>query len=200
MAQCPQCADSTLVHAMLTENLAGYSCGKCLGTLVSLAAYRAWRESTGRDRLPTTAAAIADTSAADSIAAKKCPKCRSLMSKYRIRAEQTNRLDYCPHCDEVWLDDGEWSLVEGLALSGDFTRLFTQAWQNTVKTEVTEAMEAERLRSLLGSDYARVEEMLAWLQGHPRRLEILAILSRSRATTENAAQRAASVQKQITLL
>jgi Zn-finger nucleic acid-binding protein len=178
MALCPQCADSTLVHAMLTENLAAYSCGKCLGTLVSLAAYRAWRESTGRDRLPATPAAVADDAAADSIAAKKCPKCRSLMSKYRISAGKTNRLDYCPHCDEVWLDDGEWHLVEGLALSGDFARLFTQAWQNMVQVEVTEAMESDRLQALLGTDYGRIEELRAWLLAHPRRLEILAILRR----------------------
>ena len=32
-------------HTLLTDNLAAYSCGKCLGTLVSLVAYRAWRES-----------------------------------------------------------------------------------------------------------------------------------------------------------
>jgi Zn-finger nucleic acid-binding protein len=176
MAQCPQCADSTLVHAMLTENLPAYSCGKHLGTLVSLAAYRAWRENTGHDRLPATPAAVAD--AADSVAAKKCPKCRSLMSKYRISAEKTNRLDYCPHCDEVWLDDGEWQLVEGLAMSGDFARLFTQAWQNMVYVEVTEAMESGRLQSLLGPDYARVEELRAWILAHPRRLEILARLAR----------------------
>src|SRR3954468_18124521 len=106
MAQCPQCAGSTLVHAMLTDDLAGYSCGRCLGTLVSLLAYRAWREHAGRERLPATPAAVAD--APDSIGAMKCPKCRSLMSKYRISAEKTNRLDYCSHCDEVWLDEGEW--------------------------------------------------------------------------------------------
>jgi TFIIB-like protein len=180
MAQCPQCADSTLVHAMLAPNLAAYSCGKCLGTLVSLAAYRAWRESTGSDRLPAMSAAVPDTDAADSIAAKKCPKCRSLMSKYRISSEKTNRLDYCPHCDEVWLDDGEWHLVEGLALSGDFARLFTQAWQSMVQVEVTGAMEASRLRTVLGDDFARVEEMREWIQAHPRKLEILARLARKR--------------------
>jgi len=178
MAQCPQCADSTLVHALLTEGLAAYSCGKCFGTLVSLAAYRGWREGTGKGQLPQTPAAVAESEAPDSIAAKKCPKCRSLMSKYRISAEQTNRLDYCPHCDEVWLDDGEWHLVEGLALSGDFARMFTQAWQNTVRGEVTEAMETERLRDLLGDDYGRVEELREWIQAHPRRMEILARLSR----------------------
>jgi Zn-finger nucleic acid-binding protein len=123
-------------------------------------------------------AAVADNDAADSIAAKKCPKCRSLMSKYRISAEKTNRLDYCPHCDEVWLDDGEWQLVEGLALSGDFARLFTQAWQNMVHVEVTEAMEASRLRGVLGGDLARVEVMREWIQAHPRKLEILARLAR----------------------
>jgi hypothetical protein len=163
MAQCPQCADSTLVHAMLEPNLAAYSCGKCLGTLVSLAAYRAWRESAGRERLPVVPAAVADTDAADSIAAKKCPKCRSLMSKYRISAGKTNRLDYCTHCDEV---------------SGDFARLFTQAWQHMVQAEVTEAMEGSRLRGMLGNDFARVEEMREWIQAHPRKLEILARLAR----------------------
>jgi hypothetical protein len=178
MAQCPQCADSTLVYAMLEPSLAAYSCGKCLGTLVSLAAYRAWREAAGSGRLPVVPAAVPESDAADSIAAKKCPKCRSLMSKYRISAERTNRLDYCTHCDEVWLDDGEWHLVEGLALSGDFARLFTQAWQNMVQVEVTEAMEGSRLRGMLGNDFARVEEMREWIQTHPRKLEILARLAR----------------------
>lgn len=178
MANCPYCENSPLVHAMLTENLAALSCAKCLGTLVSLVAYRAWRESAGRNRLPATPVAVADAPAADSISAKKCPKCRSLMSKYRISAEKTNRLDYCPHCDEVWLDHGEWQLVEGLALSGDFARLFTQAWQNMVKVEVTEAMEASRLRGVLGDDFTRVEQMREWIQAHPRRLEILARLAR----------------------
>src|SRR5688572_17224366 len=122
MAQCPQCADSTLVHTMLAENLAAYSCGRCLGTLVSLVAYRAWRESSGRGRLPTAPDAIPDVDPPDSIGAKKCPKCRSLMSKYRISAEKHNRLDYCAHCEEVWLDDGEWQLVESLATNGEFTK------------------------------------------------------------------------------
>ena len=178
MAQCPQCVDSTLVHALLSDELAGYSCGRCLGTLVSLAAYRAWRENSGRGRLPVTPAAVADADAADSVAAKKCPKCRSLMSKYRISAEKTNRLDYCPHCDEVWLDDGEWHMVEGLALSGDFARVFTQAWQSSVRGEIGEAMEADRLRRVLGGDYERVEQISEWISKHPHRLAILARLAR----------------------
>jgi Zn-finger nucleic acid-binding protein len=178
MAQCPQCTDSPLVHTMLTEGLAGYSCGRCLGSLISLVSYRAWRESVGRARLPATSAAIRDADAADSVGAKKCPKCRSLMSKYRLSAERSNRLDYCPHCEEVWLDDGEWQLVESLVASGEFAKVFTQAWQHGVRADVSHAMEAQRLRELLGADYERVEQFAEWLSRQPSKQEILARLVR----------------------
>jgi Zn-finger nucleic acid-binding protein len=179
MALCPQCDDSVLVHTMLTDNLAAYSCGKCLGTLVSLVAYRAWRDHAGRAALKVTPAAVA-VDAADSIGAKKCPKCRSLMSKYRISAEKQNRLDYCPHCEEIWLDEGEWELVEGLAISGEFTKVFTQAWQYAVRAGLTTAMEEQRLRELLGADYERFAQFAEWLQAQPARQEILAQLQRRR--------------------
>jgi Zn-finger nucleic acid-binding protein len=181
MALCPQCDHSVLVHTLLTDNLAGYSCGHCLGTLVSLVAYRVWRERSEGNDLPTsTPMAEPESAPPDSIGAKKCPKCRSLMSKYRIRSDKTNRLDYCPHCEEIWLDEGEWRLVEGLVASGEFTKVFTQAWQYAVRAGVTAAMEEERLRELLGGDYERVAEFAEWVQSQPARAEILARLGRIR--------------------
>jgi Zn-finger nucleic acid-binding protein len=180
MALCPQCEHSTLVHTLLTEGLAAYSCGKCLGTLVSLVAYRAWREGPARSALKVLPAAIPEADAADSTGAKKCPKCRSLMSKYRVHAEKSNRLDYCPHCEEIWLDDGEWELVEGLVISGEFARVFTQVWQYAVRAGVTGAMEEQRLRSLLGADFERVAAFSEWLQTQPAKQEILARLARKK--------------------
>jgi Zn-finger nucleic acid-binding protein len=178
MALCPQCEHSVLVHTLLTDALAGHSCGKCLGTLVSLVAYRAWRERMPRGSLRQTPAAVPDVDAPDSVGAKKCPKCRSVMSKYRISAERTNRLDFCPHCEEIWLDDGEWELVEGLVCAGDLTRVFTQSWQYAVRTGITTAMEEQRLRELLGADYERVVNFAEWLQTQPVKQEILARLAR----------------------
>jgi Zn-finger nucleic acid-binding protein len=178
MALCPQCDASVLVHTMLTENLAAYSCGKCLGTLVSLVAYRAWRDHAARGEIAQTGTAAMDVDPPDSIGAKKCPKCRSLMSKYRISSEKTNRLDYCPHCEEIWLDDGEWQLVESLVNTGELTRVFTQAWQYAVRAGISSAMEEERLRELLGADYTRVADFAEWLQSQPARQEILARISR----------------------
>jgi Zn-finger nucleic acid-binding protein len=163
---------------MLTENLAGHSCGKCLGTLVSLVAYRAWRDHAARATLADAGTATMEVEAPDSIGAKKCPKCRSVMSKYRFSSAQANRLDYCPHCEEVWLDDGEWQLVESLVNTGELTRIFTQAWQYAIRTEASSAMEERRLRELLGADYERVAGFAEWLQSQPAKQEILAKLSR----------------------
>jgi Zn-finger nucleic acid-binding protein len=143
---------------------------------VSLVAYRAWRERAGTHALPAAEPAEADITPADSIGAKKCPKCRSLMSKYRISADKANRLDYCPHCEEIWLDDGEWRLIESLVMSGEFSRVFTQAWQFAVRTGITRAMEEQRLRELLGADYERFAKFAEWLQTQPARQEILAQL------------------------
>jgi Zn-finger nucleic acid-binding protein len=165
---------------MLTEGLAGYSCGRCLGTLVSLVSYRAWRERDGGHALPAVSPAVADTATPDSTGAKKCPKCRSLMSKYRISAERGNRLDYCPHCEEIWLDDGEWQLIESLAMSGELTKVFTQAWQYTLRTGIAGAMEDQRLRELLGVDHGRFLEFARWLERQPARQEILARLARTK--------------------
>lgn len=178
MALCPQCDHSILVHTLLTDDLAAYSCGKCLGTMVSLVAYRVWREKQARGALRATPAAEADLEPPDSIGAKKCPKCRSLMSKYRIRSDKANRLDYCPHCEEIWLDEGEWELVEGLIASGEFTKVFTQAWQYAVRAQVTTAMEEQRLRELLGDEYERVAQFAEWLQSQPAKQEVLARLAR----------------------
>jgi Zn-finger nucleic acid-binding protein len=177
MALCPQCDGSVLVHTMLNDDLAGYSCGNCLGTLVSLVGYRAWRERAARESLKATAAAEPDTTPVDSIGAKKCPKCRSVMLKYRIASDKSNRLDYCPHCEEIWLDNGEWELVESLVAAGDFAKVFTQAWQYAVRAGVTSAMEEQRMREILGGDYERVAEFARWLETQPAKPEILAKLA-----------------------
>jgi Zn-finger nucleic acid-binding protein len=163
---------------MLADHLAAYSCGRCLGTLVSLVSYRAWRERAASGAVHQTPPAVPDAEAPDTPGAKSCPKCRSVMSKYRISAGKTNRLDYCPHCEEVWLDDGEWRLVESLATAGEFAKVFTQAWQYAVRAGVSHGMEEQRLRELLGLNYERVIKFAEWLDEQPARQEILARLSR----------------------
>jgi hypothetical protein len=62
--------------------------------------------------------------------------------------------------------------------SGEFTKVFTQAWQYAVRTGLTTAMEEQRLRELLGGDYERVAQFAEWLHSQAAKQEILARLSR----------------------
>ena len=44
MATCPNCKTSGLRHVLLSADLPAYACPDCSGLLVSLVAYRRWRE------------------------------------------------------------------------------------------------------------------------------------------------------------
>jgi Zn-finger nucleic acid-binding protein len=181
MTACPVCLTSELRPAKLAHDLAAYSCPTCDGVLLSLMAYRQWREADGSRVAASTERTADETDVAEDTAAiVNCPRCRSVMVKYRIGPETRNRLDYCAHCEDVWLDHGEWPLVEALASRGDFTKIFTRSWQRRVRADIADDMETERLKELLGSEYSKVEALRDWLQDHRARDEILALLRRRR--------------------
>ena len=91
------------------------------------------------------------------------------MSKYRINADKTNRLDYCPHCEEIWLDDGEWQLVEGLVLAGDFTQRVHAGLADTrCAPAVTDADGRATAARVVGRGLRRAWcEFAEWLQAQP---------------------------------
>ena len=106
-----------------------------------------------------------------------CGKCRNLMTKYRISADSRNRIDLCAKCEDVWLDDGEWELIETLVGSHELANITSQPWQHKVTSDTVDKMASERLSKELGDDYQRIFELREWLEEHPSRFEILAYLS-----------------------
>jgi Zn-finger nucleic acid-binding protein len=179
MTACPVCLTSQLQPAMLAQDLVAYSCPTCDGVLLSLVAYRHWREANAARAAAATEHRSGEADVAeDTAAVVNCPRCRSVMVKYRIGAQMDNRLDYCAHCEDVWLDHGEWELVEALASRGDLAKIFTRSWQRRVREDIADDMETERLKDLLGSEYATVESFRNWLQEHRARDEIIALLRR----------------------
>jgi len=144
--------------------------------LISLVAYRHWREthafgepSGNYDAHP----------ADDTDEAIACSKCLSLMTKYRISADAPNRIDFCAKCEDIWLDDGEWALVETLAGSDHLANIITQPWQRRVRMASEAQLETERLKSVFANDYDKVMELRAWLDDHPARNEVLVYLRRN---------------------
>lgn len=176
MADCPSCSHAGLKHTLLSDALPAHTCPSCDGLLVSLVAYRRWRET---DHAPPKSSQLPnDVSVDDSKDAIACGKCRKLMTKFRISADSPNRIDYCAGCEDVWLDEGEWDLIEALAGSDHLATILTQPWQRRVIVESVEKMKHERLKTLLGSDYDKVMGLNDWLTDHTSRDVILTYLRR----------------------
>ena len=171
---CPVCQTPALQPAKLEDSLPVLACPGCRGTLLSLVSYRHWRERPGSDAAP---AAPADAAAPKAtLSALCCPKCARFMTKFRVSADEGNQVDLCTHCDEVWLDRGEWELLERLALAGRLTQVFTQPWQYRLRSEQAQRRAEQRWREQLGADYERAREAREWIAASPHARELLAYL------------------------
>lgn len=173
---CPYCKDRELNPTRIEQDLPALGCEHCGGTLLSLVSYRHWRE-----RQPAHDAADGDApvEVKDTPLALQCPKCEHFMTKFRLSADTRNHVDLCVHCDEVWLDNGEWRLIDSLALAGSLTRVFTQPWQSHVRHVEAERRAEERWAERLGTDYERAREVLAWLNGRDNARDVLTYLAQA---------------------
>jgi len=134
--------------------------------------YRYWAEQ--RNEVQKTQSDVAEEPAG----AKHCPKCSGMMTKYRIGNETQNRLELCAHCDEVWLDAGEWDLVKNLDLHNKLSSVFTDAWQRNIRLQ----KETDNLRAyysaLVGAEaFKRLEDLKQWIDQHEKRGELLHYLN-----------------------
>jgi len=171
---CSDCESSELRPTQLERGLVALSCASCQGALLSLLVFRDWHE-----RNPSLRPSVTGTAerADDGSRACLCPKCGRFMTKYSIHSGTDNRLDLCAHCDEVWLDDGEWGLLQYLELLPDLPGVFTVAWQSRLRQGHREELELKRLKSALGEqDASRVLEFSDWLRPHQHSSRIMAWL------------------------
>ncbi len=176
--KCPSCSDGVLSPTALEPGLPALSCGRCGGVLLSMLSYRMWLEQRGKDAGSGAKAQPEEVS--DTTRAISCPKCHKLMSKFRIDADNANRLDSCGYCGELWVDGGEWELLGSLDLTHNISSILSQPWQRQVARQEAEGAYEERLRVRLGeADYTRASEFRDWLRGHEEREAIMLYLARS---------------------
>lgn len=177
---CPFCKDRPLNPTRIEGDLPALGCEHCNGALLSLVSYRHWRErrpahdDSAHDGTPLEVVDVKDTPLA-----LQCPKCERFMTKFRLSADTRNHIDLCVHCDEVWLDQGEWRLIDSLALAGSLTRVFTQPWQSHVRQVEATRRAEERWAERLGTDYERARETLAWLKDGDNAHDVLTYLNQA---------------------
>ena len=100
------------------------------------------------------------------------------MTKYRVSSRHNNRLDLCGHCDEAWLDKGEWQLLKSLNLGEQMPLVFTEQWQRRVRKQASEDLRRQRFVSLVGEEAIQeADKVREWLKDQPQRTQILQYLN-----------------------
>ena len=167
---CPSCKDQSLSPKEVEKNLVVAQCHSCEGLLVPLINYRYWLERNAASAAATTPD-IAE--AEDNNQAKVCPNCSRFLSKFMIGSDTNNKIELCNHCDQAWLDKGEWQLLKSLGLEHSLAKIFTDAWQYQVRKDLKQASLDKRYQKELGDDcFAKVKAFKEWLDEQPSKAEI----------------------------
>jgi Zn-finger nucleic acid-binding protein len=88
------------------------------------------------------------------------------------------RLDHCDHCNGVWLESGEWELLQYHQLASKLPVIFTQAWQQQIRqADHRQRMAAIYTRRFGVPTYAELQRIRAWLQSTPDPSAALAYLT-----------------------
>ncbi len=177
--QCPTCQNAILKPTKLTGGLPAEGCQQCNGALVSLWVYRELlnRHPQRLEDLKQHQAQAEEVETVDVKNALFCPKCSSLMTKYRMSIEAENRLDLCSRCNETWLNHGEWELINALNLTDKLTAFFNDSWQKNIQHQQNESRKEEKFKQIFAEDYAELKRMRLWINEHDKRQSILDYLN-----------------------
>ncbi|MDR2688157.1 MAG: zf-TFIIB domain-containing protein [Azoarcus sp.] len=160
----------------LQPGLSAKRCTACRSVLLAMPDYRAWRDQHFSE-LPAVEPAPQSGREAPS-KARACPSCGRLMSRYRTGNAESFWLDFCPSCERVWLDDGEWETLEQSGLAPYLDLILSEAWQKRVQAQRTVSSRDELLRARFGEDaLMEIRRIKAWLAQQPNRRDILTFLA-----------------------
>jgi len=168
---CPKCNGYRLKPQKLENGLLAFACDNCQGSLLPMLQYLQWAEyhSTTIDR-------CTEFKSDETSQALLCPKCSGLMTKYRISAQSENRLDICNRCYETWLDSGEWQLLKHLHVLDKLPKIFTEAWQKNIRSELVDEKQQNRDKTHFGNDFEQIKTFKAWLEKYDKKEDVLIYL------------------------
>lgn len=174
--KCPSCKGYELQPKELEPGLLAASCSSCKGSLLSLLNYRFWVD--GQERVNETAIDDSELMAVDDIHhVKLCPKCLRIMAKYKFSNQNSNRLDYCAPCTEIWIDKDEWELIKLSGLTLTLAEIFSDKWQRKLQQERRVNILDARFKDVLGeAKFEQVSTFKRWLEQQPDRQEVLRYL------------------------
>lgn len=180
---CPTCpTHQTLRIQTLAEGLRVRECPACGGRWLRSDDYWRWRsrssappgEPDGGDA-PGSGAEHADE--AEEPKLRFCPEDGYLLARFQVGPPHGFLIDQCRNCSGIWLDSGEWEELSRGGLADRLHLVLSEEWQDEIRGARRGTREEESWRRRLGeTDHARITEIKAWLDAHPRRSELYAFL------------------------
>jgi Zn-finger nucleic acid-binding protein len=173
---CPACKTATFTPIELDLQLPAQQCSSCQGHWLVADDYFTWldRQPTRLPEKPYEGEPL-QLSAEQTV--KICPTCIRIMHRYDVGHDTAVTLDQCAHCDGIWFDHDEWQALKGRNLHDEIHLVFTAPWQ----AQLRKTASIERLKQIygarFGADFARLQEIHAWLHTHPQKDDLLAFLS-----------------------
>ncbi|MBU0492829.1 MAG: zf-TFIIB domain-containing protein [Chloroflexi bacterium] len=174
--KCPVCQKDYFSKHELEAGLPAYKCKECEGIWVSAAQYWKWLET--RSDVPEIADAEVQLPVEQEGPARLCPETGHFLRRYKVWPDIEFYLDRCGNCTGVWFDAGEWEALRSRDLHDQVHLFFSDVWQRQLREDQTRLRMTNLYREKFGEeDYARIQEIRAWLEGHAQGRALLAYLT-----------------------
>jgi Zn-finger nucleic acid-binding protein len=172
--KCTSCKQGLLAPAHLDDLLPTHTCTHCGGNWIYLQDYLRWL---GRNGEISPADTDYQVEAQETKQAMLCPKTGRLMLKYRISKNTAHKLDLSPEVNGIWLDKGEWELLKQEGLATRLNAVFTDPWQQNIRTQKTkDVLEALYSNEFGDEGYQKIKDIRKWLNTQPNKEQFLAYL------------------------
>ncbi len=175
------CAKQPVMKAReLQAGLFALACEDCGALRIDLNDYRRWRERRTIGPAPTPEQCVGTPVAGDlgTRKARICPGCGRPMARHRAGSQPDFHIDRCASCQLLVLDGGEWEALMQLGALEHLELIASDHWQRCLQAVEVAERRYQSLRQRLGD--STVDELVriqSWLQGHPQRSELLALLN-----------------------
>ncbi len=174
---CPVCKEQVMSSHPLEANLSAQVCGRCSGKWIASYQYWRWKEVSGKSLLANHASAAGDIPVEDNTGAKLCPECGHFLRRFPVGQGLGFGLDHCGNCGGTWFDANEWENLKGRSLHDDVHKIFSEVWQNQVRSDEHQAAMEAFYKEKFGEDgYQKAKDLKAWIDTHPNQAELRAFL------------------------
>ncbi len=96
------------------------------------------------------------------------------MLRYNVLADKAHGLDYCFHCEEVWLDAGEWQYLQAKGLHTRINSISTEPYQRRLREQGLQQAAQQRFQALVGdAAFDDIQRFSQWLHTQPHKEIIL---------------------------